>query len=242
MSKPVTRKSYEPIVLHLQQQIMRGELKVGDKLPPERELSEIHSISRNSVREALRTLEVVGLIECRHGDGNFIANRLDGCAINALSAMFVLNKGSMLELLQMRRSIELGAIRNIIERGRKTDLARLRAIIAEYETEIDAEKYAALDELFHKTLVDLSENTLYKLVFDMLSALILPDMRNIVSLAVASETNLILYDEHRHLLAAIEQGNIKQADAILTEHLLLSDPRHPALVKHIAADLSFIQD
>ena len=73
MKKSVCKKSYHDLVEKIQQSILNNELKVGDKLPPEREMSEIHNISRNSVREALRTLEVVGLIECRHGEGNFIA-------------------------------------------------------------------------------------------------------------------------------------------------------------------------
>ena len=82
MKKNAGKKSYHDLVEQIQQKIMDNELKVGDKLPPEREMSEIYNISRNSVREALRSLEVLGLVECRHGEGNFITNRLDGCVVN----------------------------------------------------------------------------------------------------------------------------------------------------------------
>ena len=119
MKKSLSKKSYQYIVEQVEQRILSGELKFGDKLPPEREMGEIYNISRNSVREALRVLEVIGLVESRHGEGNFITNKIDACVINALSAMFVLNKGKITELLQMRRAVELGSIRNIIERGRR---------------------------------------------------------------------------------------------------------------------------
>ena len=242
MKKSVCKKSYHDLVEKIQQSILNNELKVGDKLPPEREMSEIHNISRNSVREALRTLEVVGLIECRHGEGNFIANRVDGCVINALSALFVLNKGSIVELLQVRRSIELGAARNIIERKRKADAQILREIIEEYNEEADVEACLDLDDRFHRAIVHLSGNTLYKIIFDMLSALILPDMRRVVKITVASDAKNDLYAEHLALLKAIEDGDIHRADTILTKHMLLDSQALAALDVSYKADLSFLQD
>ena len=241
MKKSTPKKSYHYLVEQIQQRIMANELKFGDKLPPEREMSEIYNISRNSVREALRTLEVVGLIECRHGDGNFIANRLDGCVINALSAMFVLNKGKLSELLQMRRAIELGSVRNIIERGSSTDAETLREIMAEYEG-ADVEKYLDLDERFHQTIVSLSGNTLYQIVFDMLSALILPDMRKVARITMESDSKQDLYAEHLALLGAIEDGDIRRADEILTKHLLLDSEALASLGAPSKADLSFLQE
>ena len=241
MKKSTPKKSYHYLVEQIQQRIMANELKFGDKLPPEREMSEIYNISRNSVREALRTLEVVGLIECRHGDGNFIANRLDGCVINALSAMFVLNKGKLSELLQMRRAIELGSVRNIIERGSSADAETLREIMAEYEG-ADVEKYLDLDERFHQTIVSLSGNTLYQIVFDMLSALILPDMRKVARITMESDSKQDLYAEHLALLGAIEDGDIRRADEILTKHLLLDSEALASLGAPSKADLSFLQE
>ena len=155
MKKNAGKKSYHDLVEQIQQKIMDNELKVGDKLPPEREMSEIYNISRNSVREALRSLEVLGLVECRHGEGNFITNRLDGCVVNALSALFVLNKGSIKDLLQMRRSIELGSLRNIIERNSKKDARTLREIIEAYENGAGVEAYLELDEEIGKSGAEL---------------------------------------------------------------------------------------
>ena len=242
MKKNAGKKSYHDLVEQIQQKIMDNELKVGDKLPPEREMSEIYNISRNSVREALRSLEVLGLIECRHGEGNFITNRLDSCVVNALSALFVLNKGSIKELLQMRRSIELGSLRNIIERNSKEDARALREIIEAYENGAGVETYLELDERFHKTIISLSGNTLYGIIFDMLSALILPDMRREVKISVEADANKNLYAEHLALLKAIEDGDLKRADEILTRHLLLDHKNFVESAPPAGADLPFRQN
>ena len=241
MKKNAGKKSYHDLVEQIQQKIMDNELKVGDKLPPEREMSEIYNISRNSVREALRSLEVLGLVECRHGEGNFITNRLDSCVVNALSALFVLNKGSIKELLQMRRSIELGSLRNIIERNSKEDARTLREIIEAYENGAGVEAYLELDERFHNTIINLSGNTLYGIIFDMLSALILPDMRREVKISVEADANKNLYAEHLALLKAIEDGDLKRADEILTRHLLLDHKNFVESAPPAGADLPFRQ-
>ena len=242
MKKSEAQKSYHCLVEQIQQKIMNSELKVGDQLPPEREMSEIYNISRNSVREALRVLEVTGLIECRHGKGNFIANRLDGCVINALSAMFVLKRGKKSELLQMRRIIESGSICNIIERKRKKDVRLLRKIIADYEKKSNIDAYLGMNERFHKTIVSLSGNMLYEIVFNMLSALILPDMRRTVEISLETDVKNTLHLEHLDLLEAIEAGNQLRADKILGKHLLLDNDALAALGPLTISDLSFLQD
>ncbi len=236
------KKSYYDIVQDIQQQIMSNELKFGDKLPPERELSETYSMSRNSVREALRTLEVIGLLESRHGEGNFITNRLSGYVVNALSLSFVLNKGTSAELLQMRRIIEVASARNIHDSQRKDDLELLQDIIQRYVTAETDEERLTLDELFHKTVVELSRNKLYIIIFQMLSALILPDMHKAVHLTIASDARQVVNEEHLKLLSAIENGDLQLFDQLLTKHLLLDLEAISTIKVSADMDLSFLQE
>ena len=90
--------------------------------------------------------------------------------------------------------------------------------------------------------MELSENTLYKIIFNMLSALIIPDMRKVVGMTVETDSGGLLYDEHCALLKAIEQGDIKSADAVLTKHLLLDNADFAAENTTLSVDLSFLQD
>ena len=69
-------KAYGKVILYVKDRIKAGDIKVGDKLPTERELSEMLNLSRNSVREALRTLDNMGLISCRQGSGNYLTGDL----------------------------------------------------------------------------------------------------------------------------------------------------------------------
>ena len=236
------KKNYYDLVQHIQQQIMNNELTFGDKLPPERELSETYGISRNSVREALRTLEVVGLLESRHGEGNFVTNRLSGYVVNALSLSFVLNQGTPAELLQMRRVIEVASARNIHDSKRKEDLAVLRNIIRRYVEAGTNEERLALDEIFHKTVVELSRNKLYIIIFQMLSTLILPDMQKSVHLTIASDAQEVVNEEHLKLLTAIETGDLQLFDQLLTKHLLLDRETISTLTAAADMDLSFLQE
>ncbi|MFW6381098.1 MAG: FadR/GntR family transcriptional regulator, partial [Bacillota bacterium] len=71
--KEQNEKLYEKVVFQIKEKIAKGELQEGDKLPPERELTKMLNVSRSSVREAMKTLEVIGLVNIKHGQGIFIA-------------------------------------------------------------------------------------------------------------------------------------------------------------------------
>ena len=88
------KKVYEQVIEQIQKNIMDGTFKNGDKLPSERELSEKMAVSRTSIREALRVLETMGVVESRQGEGNFICSNIEKSLLQPLSMMFKLNNGS----------------------------------------------------------------------------------------------------------------------------------------------------
>lgn len=78
MLSPVkSTKIYEIVIEQIKEIVKRGELKSGDKLPSERDLCEKLEVSRASVREALKSLQMLGLIESKHGEGNFINEKFE---------------------------------------------------------------------------------------------------------------------------------------------------------------------
>lgn len=93
MYEPIkNRNNHQYIVDEIKKMILYGQLKVGDKLPPERELAELYQVSRTSIREALKFLEAQGLLEIRQGDGNYIANHLEETSKDLLSLVFVFDE------------------------------------------------------------------------------------------------------------------------------------------------------
>ena len=81
-------RNFKNIISQIKQAIISGELKVGDCLPTEGELTQIFGVSRSSVREALKALEVYGLIESRKGGGSFVVNNLLPSMTDSLSMYF----------------------------------------------------------------------------------------------------------------------------------------------------------
>ncbi|MCQ4871889.1 GntR family transcriptional regulator, partial [Blautia producta] len=89
-----------------------GELKCGDKLPSERNMTTLFHLSRTSVREAHRAMEMIGIVEKRHGEGNYIVNNAESSLTDVLSIMLILNDGAIDEFMEFRKWIELGAVRS----------------------------------------------------------------------------------------------------------------------------------
>lgn len=97
---------YKKIVAQIQDMIMKGELKRGDRLPPERQLAELLGVGRPALKQAISALEVMGIIRSRQGDGNYItAESVD--IITPLAIQFYLNEGKMDDILEFRYIIEV---------------------------------------------------------------------------------------------------------------------------------------
>lgn len=86
------KRTYDSVIRFIKSEITAGRLKPGKKLPPEREMAERLRISRTSIREALRTMEVLGVIESVQGAGNFISVNFEKSMTEALSMMFLLRQ------------------------------------------------------------------------------------------------------------------------------------------------------
>src|SRR5438034_8720601 len=108
---------YEEIVRQVKAMIADGKLKGGDRLPPERDLAEKFVVSRSSVREALRALESLGLVEIRPGEGTFVREVSVESLIEPLALMMVSQRGALAELFEARRLLEPG-IAALAEIGR----------------------------------------------------------------------------------------------------------------------------
>jgi GntR family transcriptional repressor for pyruvate dehydrogenase complex len=131
-ASPVTRsRLHEEIVVVIQKQIMSGQIKAGDKLPTERELSESFHVNRATVREALRKLENLDLLEIRHGDGLYAKDYLESGSFDLIKAAFTMDGGQkvMMNILEARRYL-VPQIAYLAARRRTTkDLEDLKRVV-----------------------------------------------------------------------------------------------------------------
>ena len=120
MLSPVKNtKIYEIVMEQIKDIVKKGEVKSGEKLPSERELGEKLEVSRASIREALKSLQILGLIESKHGEGNFINKNFENSLLEPLSIVFLLLGSKSEDVLELRKIIEpqIAALAAIIKKS-----------------------------------------------------------------------------------------------------------------------------
>ena len=173
MFSPIkSTKVYEQVIDQIEGMIDKGTLKKGDKLPSERDLVEQLKVSRTSIREALRALEVIGLIECRQGQGNYIKASFQDNLFEPLSIMFMLEGSNPEEIWELRKIMEVEAVGLASNRITSEQLKELKDITESFmncENEaIDTE----IDKNFHYKIAECSGNILLFNILKTVSTLV----------------------------------------------------------------------
>ena len=128
---PIDRSGItELVVQRIKELLQQGELKAGSRLPPERELAEMLSISRPSLRTALKALSVMGIIRAKPGAGTFIAESMPEIFAEPMAFLTLIHNTETPELFEARRIIETGLVELAAERATSE---HLKAIAAEVE-------------------------------------------------------------------------------------------------------------
>ncbi|MGG0204289.1 Uncharacterized protein BWINRA5_05047 [Bacillus mycoides] len=151
-------KVYLEIVKKIRSIMEEDCLVAGDRLPSERELSSRLNVGRSSVREALRALELVGLIETRRGEGTFIRNFYDNGLVQLIAPFLLQDEKTIRDLLQTKRLLEKDMIRLVCNLPKETFsevLSKLHKVLEENESSIQV-----LHQTFFKTLIEQFDNYL----------------------------------------------------------------------------------
>lgn len=154
MSKSSKPKVYQGVLEEIRTYIQENHLYPGDKLPSERELAEKLQAGRSSIREALRALELLGLIETRHGEGTFLRSYRSLQSVELLSSFILLEDRTRKELIETKRIIEKEAIKLAMP---KTDSLLLKEIETFLKDDHSAEEKHLY---FFTTLLSQSDNQL----------------------------------------------------------------------------------
>ncbi|MGO4888694.1 FadR/GntR family transcriptional regulator [Anaerobacillus sp. MEB173] len=154
-------KVYVEIIKAINKIIHEDQLKSGDKLPSERELSERLQVGRSSVREALRALELLDLIETRRGEGTFIKKAGGYRLVETLASFFLKHEKARKDLAETRRIVEVEALRLACDRITDEQLKQLKLLIDQSKKEwSQGDLPVDADYLFHKTIVEACDNRL----------------------------------------------------------------------------------
>lgn len=214
-----SKRIYQHVVEQIQEMILDGRLTSGDRLPSERTMAEQFAVSRNSIREAIRTLEILGIIESRQGGGNFVATGKNDCLFQPLSIIFKLNSGKFTDLLELRRSLEMEAAALAAQRLSKQEAAKLSELIDELSQADDEARCIELDKQFHLQIAEFSGNPLLASFLYAISRIFeqaVRDGRRYILTSLSNNQTLIRL--HQELCDAIANNKSEAAAAAVKSH------------------------
>ena len=220
----------EEVVTQLRGMIHRGELRSGDRLPPERDLARLLGVSRPTLRAGIRSLSAVGVLESRQGAGTFVVKADESPALDSssLSLMASLHGFTSKEMFEARRALEMSIAGLAAERATGDQLASLAEEMAGMYASLDApEEYLLHDMSFHQMVAAASGNRILTALMNMVAAVLLDARRKTVRRAHDLKESA---EMHRKIYRAIRERNPESARDAMRDHLVLAQKAQEAEV------------
>lgn len=208
------------IVQQIQDAIRSSQLKPGDRLPPERDLAERFGVSRVTVRDALRSLEVLGLIRIRVGatGGAFVTSPGAEIVGEGLTNLMLLSSLEPEEIAETRLVLELGTVALAAARATDEEIEELRTITGDAQSALDQGTYERdMSVQFHLRLAQIAHNNALSLVTDSFRG---PLSMHVIRTRESTESGFPrTVQEHTAIVKAIEQRDAAEAQRKMAEHL-----------------------
>ncbi len=197
-------------------QISTGRFRPGDRLPPIQEMAADYAVSVSSLREALRSLEIVGVLSVKHGKGVYVSDRVqlnDEC----VSTMLAINSLKLKTVYEARMVVEVGAIPLAVERATDSDIDQMRTVLNEIFISSPPDALARADIAFHTLLVGCTRNPL---LTEMLQPLVKAINRDIRFIHTLPHVIAEFLGWHQRIFQALEARDCADCQAQLRGHLL----------------------
>ncbi len=239
--KPVTRTSLsDEIVAQIIDLISRDVLKPGDRLPPERALCKQFGVGRTSLREALRSLAVMGILEGRIGEGTFVSNNSSKYLEKSLQWGLLLDIKKVQDLIETRLMLESQTAFLAAQRATKENLREIEQTIHGIEASLDQpEKFLDSDLQFHLTIARATQNSILYNLLSMIRSYLQQWIKNSLeepsTHTVEARAQMSL-DEHKKILHSLQKGDAQGAQQAMNEHILSSSVDLQTQITETAGD------
>lgn len=208
---------WQMIARRLMTLLKEKQLKAGDKLPPERELAAMMQVSRPSLREGLRALSMMNVLEIRQGDGTYVTSLDPELLVEQLSLVLALDDSTLLQLFEARKIIEVGIIGLAAKRITDDDIGDLKANLARSEQAVvDPTTFLEVDVDLHKKITEIAQNPILTRIFDSVNQLGRASRTRTTELDGIREQSL---EDHKAIVAALEAKDSDAAQAAMLQHL-----------------------
>lgn len=220
-----TKKIYRNIVEQIVGLICEGSLKSGDKLPPERTLAEMFSVSRASLREALSVMEILGIVEIRPGDGSFVSDLNVKPFISLVFPLLLKEEDIEADLLELRKMLEISGVRMVMSNMKEEEIMidKLGEIISQMEettSDTDTATLSKLDIAFHSSIFALGKNSILVSVLDYITFILNKSVKiNQSKVFGNKEIAEMLLKQHKDIYHAIKDRDKRLASDLMELHL-----------------------
>lgn len=210
-------KLYQKITYQLLELIKSGELKAGDRLPPERQLAEMMKVSRTAIREALRSMESFGYITSKTGGGTYIKAITLENVISPFSVMLSQDKKLIRELVDVRVLLETEIAALAAKKITPEEEKALYATIEQMQNEIDSGLNGLdADNAFHTMLANIADNSAMRLIYELCAELLSKTRETTLNVPGQPVKSLA---EHKKICSSICAGDDRAASRYMWDHL-----------------------
>lgn len=222
--QPVTpEKLSQAVIGQIEKLILRGILRPGERLPPERELAERLNVSRPSLRDAIGALQEAGLLTAKAGAGVYVADVLGSAFAPALVELFARHDEAVFDYLSFRRDMEGLAAERAATHGSDTDLAVVQAVFDKMEAahgKRNGDEEAQLDAQFHMAIIEASHNVvmlhMMRSMYELLRGGVFYNRQVMFK---QRTTRAALLDQHRAINDALQARDAAKARTAVEAHL-----------------------
>ena len=205
-------------------QMIKGNLRPGSKLPTEAELSQRLGVGRNSVREAIKQMEAYGVLYIKRAEGTFVAEQFDPKMLSPIFYSIILQNASWQDFVDLRRAIDIGTLYVLIGRGpKKEELGRLRAALQNLEKavsakKLDVQKITEADCVFHNEIISLTENPQLKTLSEYINRITVPSREKTTEIVIANGEIDKYVHLHQELYQIVCEGNREAIEQAVLNH------------------------
>jgi GntR family transcriptional regulator, transcriptional repressor for pyruvate dehydrogenase complex len=207
---------YEEIARQIEKMITE-KMKAGDRLPPERQLADMFGVSRSSIRDAIRTLELSGLVEARQGLGTVVREHSADAVINPLTQVLVQKRKLVGELLDVRKMIEPPLASRAAVHATPDEVAEMVAVLLRQQEKMNRGELAIDEDAeFHYAIALAADNSVVLKVLDVLMDLLRDTRERSLQVEGRPERSMA---GHREILDAIQRRDPAGAEAAMCRHI-----------------------
>lgn len=213
----------DELIVRFKQLIARGIFVPGHRLPPERDLAEALAVSRPTLRQAMRALQIMGVIKARQGSGSYLAESASEIMRVPLEFALATKNVANTDLFETRCTLEVKLASLAAERRTEDDLEALRHALREMQQAMgDPEAWCQTEPVFHQCIVKAARNGVMSTMIEMLSQMLMERRKETVRLLSDYSSS---YRSHENIYVEIEKQDPEAAARMMLEHFALIERR-----------------